>query len=140
VSRLAPLLLDTCAAIWIGEAAPLAAEAAAVMETVYDEGTEVYVSPISAWEIGMLVRNARLTLMIEPKAWYRRLFDDLNLRPARLPPDVLIGSSFLPGSPPNDPADRIIAATAREYGYTLVTRDNALLHYADQGHLKALRC
>jgi PIN domain nuclease of toxin-antitoxin system len=49
-------------------------------------------------------------------------------------------SSFLPGSIHNDPADRIIAATAREYGFTVMTRDRALLAYAAEGHLSALAC
>jgi PIN domain nuclease of toxin-antitoxin system len=42
--------------------------------------------------------------------------------------------------PPRDPADRIIAATARAFDMTLVTRDRPLLDYADAGHLKALAC
>jgi PIN domain nuclease of toxin-antitoxin system len=49
-------------------------------------------------------------------------------------------SSFLPGKFPKDPADRIIAATAREHGYTVVTRDRALLDYAEQGYLSAVEC
>ena len=57
-----------------------------------------------------------------------------------MPPELLILSSFLPGSPPRDPADRILAATAREFGYVLMTRDRLLLDYADQGHVRALSC
>jgi PIN domain nuclease of toxin-antitoxin system len=57
-----------------------------------------------------------------------------------MPPELLLLSSFLPGSPPTDPADRIIAATAREYGYTLMTRDSRLLAYAEEGHIRALAC
>jgi PIN domain nuclease of toxin-antitoxin system len=53
---------------------------------------------------------------------------------------ILIASSFLPGTPPRDPADRIIAATAREHGYQLVTRDGLLLDYAAEGHIQALAC
>jgi PIN domain nuclease of toxin-antitoxin system len=52
----------------------------------------------------------------------------------------LIASSFLPGKPPRDPADRIIAATARDLGATLVTRDRALLDYGSQGHIAVLEC
>jgi predicted nucleic acid-binding protein len=33
-----------------------------------------------------------------------------------------------------------MAATAREYGYTLVTRDRLLLTYAEQGHIQAVGC
>ena len=37
-------------------------------------------------------------------------------------------------------ADRIMAATARELGYMLVTRDRPLLHYSEQGYIRALAC
>jgi PIN domain nuclease of toxin-antitoxin system len=53
---------------------------------------------------------------------------------------LLIASSFLPGKPPTDPTDRIIAATARELGATLITRDRALLAYGEQGHAAVLEC
>ena len=55
-------------------------------------------------------------------------------------PEVLIASSFLPDTPPRDPVDRILAATAREYGYRLMTRDRPLLDYATQEHVQALAC
>ncbi len=57
-----------------------------------------------------------------------------------MPPDLLIASSFLPGDPPRDPADRIIAATARDLGATLITRDRSLLDYGAQGHMKVVEC
>lgn len=39
-----------------------------------------------------------------------------------------------------DPADRIIAATARAFGQTLITRDGELLPYAKAGYLAAINC
>jgi PIN domain nuclease of toxin-antitoxin system len=63
-----------------------------------------------------------------------------GLRLAAMRPDVLIASSGLPGSPPNDPADRIIVTTAREHLFRLVTRDRLLLNYAAQGYCRALAC
>lgn len=59
---------------------------------------------------------------------------------ADLPPTVLIASQELPDFPTNDPADRIVAATAREYGFTVVTRDRALLEYGRRGYLSVLEC
>ena len=136
----APLLLDTCAAIWLAEAQGLAEEATLVLEDAYETGAAVYISPIIAWEIGMLASRGRLSLLIKPQLWFQRLLDVLNFRLAEMPPEVLIASSFLPGTPPRDPADRILAATAREYGYVLITRDRPLLDYAEQGHIQALAC
>jgi PIN domain nuclease of toxin-antitoxin system len=135
-----PLLLDTCAVIWLAEAESIAPEASQVLEEAYDAGTGVYVSPITAWEVGLLNSRGRLTLLIKPQLWFERLFEVLNFRLASMSPQLLIASSFLPGSAPRDPADRIMAATAREYGYKLVTRDRLLLDYAEQGHIQAVIC
>jgi PIN domain nuclease of toxin-antitoxin system len=57
-----------------------------------------------------------------------------------MPPDVLIASASLPGAPPKDPADRIIAASGRAYGYVIVTRDGELIPYADAGHIEVVAC
>jgi PIN domain nuclease of toxin-antitoxin system len=57
-----------------------------------------------------------------------------------LSPDILIASSFLPGKPPKDPADRILLATARDIGATLVTRDRALLKYGEEGQVSTIAC
>jgi PIN domain nuclease of toxin-antitoxin system len=135
-----PLLLDTCAAIWLAEAESIAKEATRVLEEVYDAGAGFYVSPITAWEIGLLNSRGRLALLIKPQLWFQRLFEILSFRLADMSPQLLIASSFLPGTPQRDPADRIIAATAREYGYRLVTRDRLLLAYAEQGHIQAVIC
>lgn len=59
---------------------------------------------------------------------------------ADMSPAILIASQELPSFPTNDPADRIIAATAREYGFSVVTRDAALLEYGKQGYLSVLEC
>jgi PIN domain nuclease of toxin-antitoxin system len=58
----------------------------------------------------------------------------------RLSPDILIASSFLPGEPPRDPADRILLATARGLGATLITRDRLLLKYGENGGVSTIAC
>jgi PIN domain nuclease of toxin-antitoxin system len=88
----------------------------------------------------MLVSHRRLQLLIRPERWFANLFDAPGVRLAELSPDLLIASSFLPGAPPRDPTDRIIAATARELGATLITRDRALVDYGEQGHVNVVEC
>ncbi|MDI1245383.1 MAG: type II toxin-antitoxin system VapC family toxin [Rhodoferax sp.] len=133
------ILLDTCAFIWLVNADDLRAEAVAALHEMEMEPDGILVSPISAWEIGQLVARGRLRLPSEPAKWFERpLQGGLALAP--LPPSVLVAASFLPGAPLRDPADRIIAATARSYGYRLMTRDRALLGLAGEGHLKAIAC
>ena len=135
-----PLLWDTCAAIWIYEQAELAPAAIDAMAAAHREGVPSYISPITAWEIGMLTAKGRLQLLIRPERWFANLFDVPGVVLAPLSPDLLIASSYLPGKPPKDPTDRIIAATARELGATLISRDRALLDYGEHGHMSALAC
>jgi|SRR5690242_8724031 PIN domain nuclease of toxin-antitoxin system len=135
-----PLLWDTCAAIWIYEKAKLSQAALDAMSAAYRDGVPSYISPITAWEIGMLTAHGRLQLLIRPERWFSNLFEVPGVRLAEMSADVLIASSYLPGKPPKDPTDRIIAATARELGATLITRDRALLDYGAQGHVAVLEC
>jgi PIN domain nuclease of toxin-antitoxin system len=135
-----PLLLDTCTLIFMTERARLAAAAVDTMRAASEGGGITYISPISAWEVGMLTSRGRLQLLIRPERWFANLFEAPGVRLADLPPDLLIASSYLPGRPPKDPTDRILAATARELGATLVTRDRALLAYGAQGHIAVLEC
>ena len=135
-----PLLWDTHAAIWIYQKARLSQAALDALRAAHREGVPSYVSPITAWEVGMLVSRGRLQLLIRPERWFANLFDTPGVRLADMSPDVLIASSYLPGKPPNDPTDRIIAATARELGATLITRDRALLDYGKQGHVSVVGC
>ena len=135
-----PLLLDTCTLIFMTERTRLAPAAVETLQAATEGGEITYVSPITAWEVGMLTSRGRLQLLIRPERWFSNLFEVPGVRLAEMSPDVLIASSFLPGKPPKDPTDRIIAATARELGATLITRDRALLDYGAQGHVAVLAC
>jgi PIN domain nuclease of toxin-antitoxin system len=134
------LLLDTCAAIWLVEQKRVSDQAKDALNRAVGNQEPVYVSMISSWEIGLLVARGRLPLSMDPLAWFERLLDTPGVRLADISPRILVGSSFLPGRPPNDPMDRIILATAREGGYRLMTRDKHLLAYADDGHIQAIAC
>ena len=135
-----PLLLDTCAALWIGSGAPITPAASNVLAAAYEERLGVYVSPMTAWEVGMLVAKGRISLSARPEVWFGELLATPGIRLADLSPQILILSSFLPDSPLRDATDRIIATTARERGFTLMTRDRHLLDYAARGHIQAIEC
>ena len=134
------LLLDTCAVIWIASDAPLSDSAVQAIDTAADAGEPLMLSPITGWEIGLLVRRGRLALPTEPAAWLDRVMEAPNVLLAELTPHVLLASSFLPAHPPDDPADRIFIATARKHDLTIVTRDRSILDYASAGHVRALAC
>ena len=137
------LLLDTCAVIWLANGDPLPAQVVAAIRRAALRGG-VHVSPVSAWEIGMLAnpRGSRPAqrFLPDPKTWFARLMTGPGIRMAALTPDIAVDASQLPGDLHGDPADRVLAATARHLGVPLVTRDAKLIAYAGQGHLQVLAC
>jgi PIN domain nuclease of toxin-antitoxin system len=133
------LLLDTCAAIWLAEGQPMKAPSVAAIERSVADG-DVHVSPVTAWEIGMLCAASRLVVRPSPQDWFARLLERPGVQLAPLTPEVAIEASFLPGKPHGDPADRLLVATARHLGATLVTRDRRILDYSASGNVKAMAC
>lgn len=136
------LLIDTCALIWLVNSDDQANLGAVetTLNAAYSASTPVYMSPISAWEIAMLAAKGRLPIAMTPRAWVDQLILRSGLLWAQMPVDVLLASNALPADPHGDPADRIIIATAREYGLRIVTRDQKILDYAEKGHVMALAC
>jgi len=105
----------------------------------------VFVSPISAWEVGLLSRprpgrEPLLRFDPDPEAWFARVMAAQGVKEARLTPRVAIAASWLPGEFHGDPGDRLIVATARELGVPVVTRARAVLDYALNRSLPAIAC
>ena len=136
----AAILLDTCTAIYIMEDQWMLPAAVDAIDRAYDRDERVCVSPITAWEVGMLASKDRFKSCYPAPRWWSLLVGLPQIAVTDMPPQLLLDSSFLPGELHRDPADRIIAATAREYGFTVMTRDRALLDYGMQGHLSVQEC
>ena len=132
-----PVLLDTHVWVWLAEGrAGVRPEAVALMERA-GEASLLWVSVISAWEVGMLEARRRLRFDLPCEEWVEKAFGLPGLSLMPLTPSICVRSSRLPGSLHGDPADRLIVATARELGALLLTRDEPILQYAAQGHLRA---
>jgi PIN domain nuclease of toxin-antitoxin system len=129
------LLLDTCAVLWLAEGIELAADARKAIAT-----GNLNVSPISVWEIASLVRKKRIVLAMPVVRWFRQSLNKMGAATSDLTIETLAGSCELPGSPPNDPADRIIIATARESSLIVVTRDKTILAYSHDGYVRTMAC
>jgi PIN domain nuclease of toxin-antitoxin system len=131
----AAVLLDTYVLVWlVGGDTQLSARARRQIAAA----TTVWVSAITPWEIGMLVAKGRLTLAQDPLEWLDAVLALPGIRLAGLEPAIAVASSRLPGDLPGDPADRIIAATARHLDAKLVTADEKLLAYGAAGFLSAV--
>jgi len=134
------VLLDTCAALWLLGGEPMSDASLKAVRGAGAANQGIYVSPFTAWEIGTLVAKRRLPLALSPEVWLESLLAQPGIRLDLLTPGILIASTSLPGTPPCDPADRILAATARVHGHIIITRDQKLLEYAKQGHIRAIAC
>lgn len=133
------LLLDTCVCIWL-LADELTPKAEKALTDAFVDGLPVYVSPITALEIGTMARKRKFKSPLQPGKWFATLVGQPGVALAPMPPELLIESTQLPEYEHKDPYDRIIAATAREYGYTVMTRDRELLDYGRQGYLSVFEC
>ncbi len=89
----------------------------------------VLISPISIWEIGMLVEKRRIQIDMDSQEWIDQALDTPGIRIVAIPPRIAIQSTRLPGTMHGDPADRILVATAHEENAVLITCDEKLLEY-----------
>lgn len=134
------ILLDTCAVIWMTRNDPVDIVAASAVSDAYDDGRPVCISPVSAWEIGMLTARRRIAETKPVDLWYEEFCRTKGVQEVPLTAAILIKSSFLPGTVHKDPFDRILIATARERDLTIVTRDRNILAYGAAGHVHVVAC
>jgi len=135
----AGLVLDTHVWIWL-ESDPdrLGESARSRIEQAARSG-RLWVSVMSVWEIGMLVAKDRIRLSMPVDEWVRQASVTPGMQMLGVTPEIALESTRLPDTPHGDPIDRLLMASARVHNLTLVTADEKILAYADQGHLKALK-
>ncbi|MGO9797096.1 MAG: type II toxin-antitoxin system VapC family toxin [Terracidiphilus sp.] len=136
--RLLWLLLDTHTLLWMVEDHPrLGAETARTLNRAARE-ERIAVSAITPWEIGVLVAKKRIDLHRDLMEWVRSALSRPGISVVPLEPEIAVACTHLPFEMHPDPADRILVATARHLGATLVTADQALLELARKGNFRAL--
>jgi PIN domain nuclease of toxin-antitoxin system len=129
-------LLDTHTWIWlIADAGQLNSSTSQLLLSAQKE-RRLYGSVISIWEAANLESKGRVQLSTGIERWLEESFADDGIQLLPLSPDIAVESTRLPGDLHRDPADRILAATARMEGLTLLTRDTRLLDYGRKGHLR----
>jgi len=100
-----------------------------------DAGT-LYVAAITPWEIAMLARAGKIRIGEPLAGWLDGALSSTRTGIAALEPAIAVDAVDLPWTH-GDPADRLIVATARHRNALLVTRDGAILEYAEAS--KAVR-
>jgi PIN domain nuclease of toxin-antitoxin system len=117
------LLLDTHVWLW----SFLAPEklSGTVADALEDSKNELWLSPISVWELILLTQKKRVTLNSPVEKWVQEAMATAPLREAPLNSQVILATMHI-HLPHRDPADTLIVATARIFEMTLVTFDRRL--------------
>ena len=123
------LLLDTHIWVWsVGDPTRLAPR---VVRELTNTENELWLSPISVWEVQFLYRKRRIELEgMEVETWTRRALEIRPLNEATLTIDVALEIPKL-NLTHGDPGDHFLVATAKVFGLTLVTADEHIIRCAD---------
>jgi len=133
------LLLDTHVWVWaqLGLIQLLSRAALQAIRSAESVGN-LRISVISIWELAMLEKKGRIALPMNIRTWVEQALSKPGIAVAALTPEIMLESVYLPGELHGDPADRMLAATARVLGATLVTQDAQLIRYSKLRHVRAL--
>ncbi len=116
------LLLDTH--IWVWSVLEPHRVSRRVQRMLQSSDNEIWLSPISTWEVLVLHAKRRIRLDENPGAWVLRAA--ANTREAPLTQEIVVAAQRLEWAH-TDPADRFLAATAQVLGLSLVTADAQML-------------
>ncbi len=121
------LLLDTHIWLW-SHLAPerLVRKVARALE---NPANELWLSPISTWEVLVLAARGRIELDPDPSRWIRQALAAAPTQEAPISHDIALAVEDT-GLRHRDPADRMLVATARVLDLTLVTSDERIVKHA----------
>ena len=120
-------LLDTHILIWwLDQSARLSPAQQEVLSAA-DPDSPLLVSDITLWEFATLCSLGRIQLSLPLRDWLDKAVAPPLVRRQGISPAVAADMAALPESVHRDPADRIIVATARVLGATLLTQDRRIV-------------
>lgn len=120
-------LLDTHVWIWSQENPTRLGEN--TRRLLLDSEQHHFVSAISALEIARLINRGFLRLKHRFAEWKELSLGQLQAATTDVTHEIAWEAYNLPGKFHSDPADRVLVATARLDGFTLVTADELILRY-----------
>ena len=124
------IVLDTHAWIWwVGRPELLSEKAMQRIDRAMEDAS-IYISSMSCWEVSLLVKKGRLDLTTNVEDWIAASEALPFFRFVPVDNRIASRSVHLNGALNEDPADRIIVATAVILGATLITKDQKLRRYS----------
>lgn len=134
-----PIVLDTHILLWSLLQPEELTEDIKQHIALAQENSQLFLCSISLWEIAMLKFKRRINIYEPIKDFLNSIANINGLSIKDISPEIASESILLMDGFHGDPADRIIAATTKVYGATLITRDQQILEWANFGHIKALQ-
>ncbi len=132
------LVLDTHVIIWYLEGIKLSKKQVELIDELKAKNG-LYISAISIWEIAMLSSIGKINFSVSFDNWINKLLSISGLNLIQLSSEILIASSQLIHYEHKDPADRIIIASCRETNSYLMTFNQKIVDYGNQGYLKIIK-
>ncbi len=124
---MAHILIDTHVVIWALQYSKRLGSVAAGLLTSPEHTN--YISAVSSWEIAQLRWKKRLGLPVSAKFIIDNAREALQAVDIDLDHKCAIEAYNLPGTFHDDPADRMLVATARRHELQLMTADKRLIRY-----------
>lgn len=121
------ILLDTHVWVWSQESPEELGSIARSL--LMDMQNEVFVSSISTLEIARMVADGRIVLVKELGRWVREGIEMLGAMSLHVDDHVAMEAYKLAEPFHQDPADRILVATARVQDCAILTADRLILKY-----------
>jgi PIN domain nuclease of toxin-antitoxin system len=129
VGGLEVILLDTHAWVWwMSDPTLLSSRAKKAVDAALENGPAL-VSSISVWEVALLVAKKRLQLTMDVTDWIAKTERVPFIRFVPVDNTIALKSVTLSGLLHDDPADRMIIATAIREGASIVTKDKRIIGY-----------
>jgi len=134
-----PIVLDTHVLLWSLLQPEELSEDIRRYITVAQDNNQLLICSISLWEIAMLKSKRRINIYEPIRDFLESVTSIDGLSVKDISAEIAAESVQLMDDFHGDPADRIIAATAKCCGATLLTRDQKILTWASLGHIKSLQ-
>lgn len=121
------ILLDTHVLVWmVSDSSQLSRPAARELRKAEPRG-ELAIASITVWELAMLFQRGRLRTSGTVESSIRAILEKSRVAVIEISPEIAALTTAFPDTYPKDPADRLIGATARALGATLITQDERIL-------------
>ena len=122
------ILLDTHVLVWmVSDSSRLSRSAARELRKAERNG-QLAVASITLWELALLYQGGRLRTSGSIESAIRMIIEKSRVQIIEISPEIAALTTTFPESYPKDPADRLIGATARVHGLTLITQDERILN------------